>query len=42
MTVRECGYLIGQHVMAGYYGAISTSDVLLRLVGNLLNIGKRG
>lgn len=42
LTVRECGYLIGHHVTAGYYGGISTIDVLLRMVGNLLNIGKRG
>ncbi|XP_056130472.1 F-box only protein 21 isoform X2 [Lampris incognitus] len=42
LTAKECEYLIGQQVTADYYSAISTTEVLLRMVGNLLNIGKRG
>ncbi|XP_068165991.1 F-box only protein 21 isoform X2 [Antennarius striatus] len=42
LTVKECEYLIGHQVTADYYNAISTTEVLLRMVGNLLNIGKRG
>ncbi|XP_061586517.1 F-box only protein 21 [Cololabis saira] len=42
LTAKECEYLIGHQVTADYYSAISTTDVLLRMVGNLLNIGKRG
>ncbi|KAJ8286030.1 hypothetical protein GJAV_G00033710 [Gymnothorax javanicus] len=42
LTAKECEYLIGHQVTADYYSAISTSEVLLRMVGNLLNIGKRG
>ncbi|KAG5280664.1 hypothetical protein AALO_G00062630 [Alosa alosa] len=42
LTAKECEYLIGHQVTADYYSAISTSKVLLRMVGNLLNIGKRG
>lgn len=42
LTAKECEYLIGHQVTADYYGAISTTELLLRMVGNLLNIGKRG
>uniref|UniRef100_A0A4W4F605 Hemimethylated DNA-binding domain-containing protein n=1 Tax=Electrophorus electricus TaxID=8005 RepID=A0A4W4F605_ELEEL len=42
LTARECEYLIRQQVTAEYYGSISTTELLLRMVGNLLNIGKRG
>ncbi|KAM3867899.1 F-box only protein 21 [Diretmus argenteus] len=42
LTAKECEYLIGHQVAADYYSAISTTEVLLRMVGNLLNIGKRG
>lgn len=42
LTAKECEYLIGHQVTADYYSAISTNEVLLRMVGNLLNIGKRG
>lgn len=42
LRAKECEYLIGHQVTADYYSAISTSKVLLRMVGNLLNIGKRG
>lgn len=42
LTAKECEYLIGHQVTADYYSAISTTEVLLRIVGNLLNIGKRG
>ncbi|CAB1322318.1 unnamed protein product [Coregonus sp. 'balchen'] len=42
LTAKECEYLIGHQVTADYYNAISTTEVLLRMVGNLLNIGKRG
>ncbi|KAM6965664.1 F-box only protein 21 [Aplochiton taeniatus] len=42
LTAKECEYLIGHQVTADYYSAISTAEVLLRMVGNLLNIGKRG
>uniref|UniRef100_A0AAY4BQC8 Hemimethylated DNA-binding domain-containing protein n=1 Tax=Denticeps clupeoides TaxID=299321 RepID=A0AAY4BQC8_9TELE len=42
LTAKECEYLIGHQVTADYYSAISTTKVLLRMVGNLLNIGKRG
>uniref|UniRef100_A0A3B4A6X3 Hemimethylated DNA-binding domain-containing protein n=1 Tax=Periophthalmus magnuspinnatus TaxID=409849 RepID=A0A3B4A6X3_9GOBI len=41
LTAKECEYLIGHQVTADYYSAISTTEVLLRMVGNLLNIGKR-
>ncbi|XP_013866586.1 F-box only protein 21 [Austrofundulus limnaeus] len=42
LKAKECEYLIGHQVTADYYSAISTTEVLLRMVGNLLNIGKRG
>ncbi|KAL0979054.1 hypothetical protein UPYG_G00179880 [Umbra pygmaea] len=42
LAAKECEYLIGHQVTADYYSAISTTEVLLRMVGNLLNIGKRG
>lgn len=42
LTAKECEYLIGHQVTADYYSAISTNELLLRMVGNLLNIGKRG
>ncbi|XP_057182505.1 F-box only protein 21 [Triplophysa rosa] len=42
LAAKECEYLIRHQVTADYYGAISTGELLLRMVGNLLNIGKRG
>ncbi|XP_061750232.1 F-box only protein 21 [Nerophis ophidion] len=42
LTARECEYLIGHQAAADAYAAIGTAEVLLRMVGNLLNIGKRG
>ncbi|KAL7836878.1 hypothetical protein AOLI_G00281620 [Acnodon oligacanthus] len=42
LTAKECEYLIRQQVTADYYSSISTNELLLRMVGNLLNIGKRG
>ncbi|XP_069038306.1 F-box only protein 21 isoform X1 [Lepisosteus oculatus] len=42
LTAKECEYLIGHQVTSDYYCAVSTTEVLLRMVGNLLNIGKRG
>lgn len=42
LGAKECEYLIRHQVTADYYGAISTGELLLRMVGNLLNIGKRG
>nr|XP_015816037.2 F-box only protein 21 isoform X2 [Nothobranchius furzeri] len=42
LKAKECECLIGHQVTADYYNAISTTEVLLRMVGNLLNIGKRG
>ncbi|KAG7318183.1 hypothetical protein KOW79_017938 [Hemibagrus wyckioides] len=42
LTAKECEYLIRQQVTADYYNSISTTELLLRMVGNLLNIGKRG
>ncbi|KAL4636098.1 F-box only protein 21 [Arapaima gigas] len=42
LTAKECEYLIGHQVTADHYSSISTMELLLRMVGNLLNIGKRG
>uniref|UniRef100_A0A8C9T3V1 F-box protein 21 n=1 Tax=Scleropages formosus TaxID=113540 RepID=A0A8C9T3V1_SCLFO len=42
LSAKECEYLIGHQVTADYYSSISTTELLLRMVGNLLNIGKRG
>ncbi|XP_059405542.1 F-box only protein 21 isoform X2 [Carassius carassius] len=42
LAAKECENLIRHQVGADYYSAISTSELLLRMVGNLLNIGKRG
>ncbi|XP_069816848.1 F-box only protein 21 isoform X1 [Dendropsophus ebraccatus] len=41
LTVKECEYMIGQHVTEEFYAAVSTKEVLQRMVGNLLNLGKR-
>ncbi|XP_078523250.1 F-box only protein 21 isoform X2 [Lissotriton helveticus] len=41
LTVKECEYLINHHVTEEFYAAVSTQEVLQRMVGNLLNIGKR-
>ncbi|KAM4808145.1 F-box only protein 21 [Rhinophrynus dorsalis] len=41
LTAKECEYMIGQHVTEDFYGAVSTKEVLQRMVGNLLNLGKR-
>lgn len=42
LTAKESEYLIGHQVTADSFNAISTSELLLRVVRNLLNIGKRG
>ncbi|KAM9810355.1 LOW QUALITY PROTEIN: F-box only protein 21 [Neosynchiropus ocellatus] len=42
LMAKECEYLIGHQVAADYYSAINSTELLLRMVGNLLNIGKRG
>ncbi|XP_054852124.1 F-box only protein 21 isoform X2 [Eublepharis macularius] len=41
LTVKECEYLIGHHVTEEFYGVATAKEVLQRMVGNLLNIGKR-
>ncbi|XP_073416736.1 F-box only protein 21 isoform X1 [Dendrobates tinctorius] len=41
LTAKECEYMIGRHVTEEFYAAVSTKDVLQRMVGNLLNLGKR-
>uniref|UniRef100_H0WBW0 Hemimethylated DNA-binding domain-containing protein n=1 Tax=Cavia porcellus TaxID=10141 RepID=H0WBW0_CAVPO len=41
LTVKECEYLIGQHVTATLYGVVNVKKVLQRMVGNLLSLGKR-
>ncbi|XP_075424222.1 F-box only protein 21 isoform X2 [Ascaphus truei] len=41
LTVKECECLIGHHVTEEFYGTVSTKDVMQRMVGNLLNLGKR-
>ncbi|XP_063820407.1 F-box only protein 21 [Pseudophryne corroboree] len=41
LTAKECEYMIGQHVTEEFYAAVSTKEVLQRMVGNLLNLGKR-
>nr|XP_035971744.1 F-box only protein 21 isoform X8 [Halichoerus grypus] len=41
LTVKECEYLIGQHVAAALYGVVNVKKVLQRMVGNLLSLGKR-
>ncbi|KAH0513144.1 F-box only protein 21 [Microtus ochrogaster] len=41
LTVKECEYLIGQHVTAALYGVVNVKKVLQRMVGNLLSLGKR-
>lgn len=39
--MKECEYLIGHHVTEEFYGVATAKEVLQRMVGNLLNIGKR-
>ncbi|XP_069475310.1 F-box only protein 21 [Ambystoma mexicanum] len=41
LSVKECEYLINHHVTEEFYSAVSTQEVLQRMVGNLLNLGKR-
>ncbi|KAM4053309.1 F-box only protein 21 [Anomaloglossus baeobatrachus] len=41
LTAKECEYMIGRHVTEEFYAAVSTKEVLQRMVGNLLNLGKR-
>ncbi|KAM4707993.1 F-box only protein 21 [Discoglossus pictus] len=41
LTARECEYMIGQRVTEEFYAAVSTKEVMQRMVGNLLNLGKR-
>ncbi|KAM5192516.1 F-box only protein 21 [Mantella aurantiaca] len=41
LTAKECEYMIGQRVSDEFYAAVSTKEVLQRMVGNLLNLGKR-
>uniref|UniRef100_A0A8D2MPN3 Hemimethylated DNA-binding domain-containing protein n=1 Tax=Zonotrichia albicollis TaxID=44394 RepID=A0A8D2MPN3_ZONAL len=40
LTVKECEYLIGHHVTEEFYGVVTSKEVLQRMVGNLLNLGK--
>ncbi|PIO32251.1 hypothetical protein AB205_0047930 [Aquarana catesbeiana] len=40
-TAKECEYLIGQPVTEEFFAAVNTKEVLQRMVGNLLNLGKR-
>ncbi|KAM8960760.1 F-box only protein 21 [Pelodytes ibericus] len=40
-TWKECEFLIGQHVTEEFYAAASTKEVMQRMVGNLLKLGKR-
>lgn len=39
--MKECEYLIGHHVTEEFYGVVTSKEVLQRMVGNLLNLGKR-
>ncbi|XP_053557660.1 F-box only protein 21 [Bombina bombina] len=41
LTAKECEYMIGQRVTEEFYGTVSTKEVMQRMVGNLLNLGKR-
>ncbi|XP_015268917.1 PREDICTED: F-box only protein 21 isoform X1 [Gekko japonicus] len=41
LKVKECEYLIGHHVTEEFYCVATAKEVLQRMVGNLLNIGKR-
>ncbi|KAG8456168.1 hypothetical protein GDO86_002095 [Hymenochirus boettgeri] len=41
LTAKECECMIGQHVTEEFYAAVSTKEVMQRMVGNLLNLGKR-
>ncbi|XP_072272048.1 F-box only protein 21 [Pyxicephalus adspersus] len=41
LTAKECEHMIGQPVTEEFYAAVSTKEVLQRMVGNLLNLGKR-
>ncbi|KAK9410210.1 F-box only protein 21 [Crotalus adamanteus] len=41
LMVKECEYLIGHHVMEVFYGVATAKEVLQRMVGYLLNIGKQ-
>ncbi|XP_019394905.1 PREDICTED: F-box only protein 21 isoform X2 [Crocodylus porosus] len=41
LAVKECEYLIGHHVTEEFYGVVTSKEVLQRMVGNLLNLGKR-
>uniref|UniRef100_F7FWA8 F-box protein 21 n=2 Tax=Ornithorhynchus anatinus TaxID=9258 RepID=F7FWA8_ORNAN len=41
LTVKECEYLIGHHVTEEFYGVVNAKEVLQRMVGNLLSLGKR-
>ncbi|XP_075034618.1 F-box only protein 21 isoform X2 [Mixophyes fleayi] len=41
LTAKECEFIIGRHVTEEVYAAVGAKDVLQRMVGNLLNLGKR-
>uniref|UniRef100_A0A6I8SJ44 F-box protein 21 n=1 Tax=Xenopus tropicalis TaxID=8364 RepID=A0A6I8SJ44_XENTR len=41
LTAKECECMIGQHVTEEFYAAVNTKEVMQRMVGNLLNLGKR-
>ncbi|XP_043924225.1 F-box only protein 21 isoform X2 [Protopterus annectens] len=41
LTAKECELLIGQQVTEEFYGTVCTQDVLQRMVGFLVNLGKR-
>jgi F-box protein 21 len=39
--MKECEYLIGQHVTAALYSMVNVKKMLQWMVGNLLSLGKR-
>ncbi|CAH2295962.1 F-box only 21 isoform X1 [Pelobates cultripes] len=41
LSARDCEYMIGQHVTEEFYAAVRTKEVMQRMIGNLLNLGKR-
>ncbi|OCU02121.1 F-box only protein 21 [Xenopus laevis] len=41
LTAKECECMIGQYVTEEFYAAVNTKEVMQRMVGNLLNLGKR-
>uniref|UniRef100_A0A8C5LL61 F-box protein 21 n=1 Tax=Leptobrachium leishanense TaxID=445787 RepID=A0A8C5LL61_9ANUR len=41
LTARDCAYVIGLYVTEEFYAAVGTKEVMQRMIGNLLNLGKR-